>query len=669
MRADAIGLFWEDVEVTASGKRNVVRVMPEIPPTTWEPLRDLPNLERASVITVDVETKDISMEAGHGPGWARKGGGHIAGIAVGADDDGRWYFPMRHSIEPETNYEPERILGWAREQFGRKEQPKVGANLTYDLGWLRQEGVTVRGDLYDVQFAEALLDSDALVALEVLGHKYIGEGKDSFILYQWLSDFYGGKVGPTQRANIHRAPPRLVADYAVGDITLPRQVMEKQWPILHREGLWNIFRMECELIPLLIEMRFAGVTVDIKEAERVRDLLQEREKAAAKELNSLAGFEVNHDASASLAKLFDKLGLTYPRTAPSKAHPTGQPSFTKEFLNKQTHPVGGLIRKTRQYAKTRGTFVEGYILNAHIDNRIFPSIHSLKGDENGTVTGRFAMSNPNGQNLPSRDEELGPLVRGIFVPDPGHKQWRKFDWSQLQYRFLAHYAVGPGSDELRHLFNTDPRTDYHTAVQQLIKRITGIELPRKPVKNINFGFVFGMGIDKLAVTLNLPLEEATRLAETYHLGVPYVKDTLKAASEEARNWGVITTWMGRKTRFNLWSPKKWGDDRPALAYEAAVRAYGNVQRAYVHKGLNYKLQGGEGDLMKFCMLRAYKEGVFDVTGVPRLTVHDELDFSDTGEPGTAEAFDYLSHIMESSHTFRVPISVGCDVGPTWGACL
>jgi DNA polymerase I-like protein with 3'-5' exonuclease and polymerase domains len=669
MRFDAQGLFWHDVDKVKSGRDKVARVMPEIPDVPWEKLRDLPNLANASVLSIDTETNDPSIEQDLGPGWAR-GLGNIAGISVAADYDARWYFPIRHTIRPEDNYDPARILAWLSVELGRAHQPKVGANITYDCGWLRQEGVHVIGDLYDVQFAEALLDSDAFVSLEALAGKYLGEHKKGDVVFQWCSDYYGGAPTTYQRRNLWRAPGRLVAPYAIGDADMPIRIMDRQYPLLRMEGLAELFRMECDLIPLLIEMRFQGVPVDIDKATEVREKLALKEKELQVQLNAEAGFEVNVNAGDNLAKLFDKLGLEYPRTAPSRPFPNGKPSFKKEFLNTVQHPVAQLIRAVRKVYKTRTTFIESYILNSHVNGRIFPEIHPLKSDEYGTITGRFSMSNPNGQNLTSRDEEMTPLVRGCFIPFDGHKQWRKYDWSQLQYRFLAHYAIGDGSDELRHIFNTNPNADYHVTVQELIKRITGIELPRKPVKNINFGFVFGMGIAHLAEMLGLSLDKAEELAETYHTGVPYVKETLQTASKEAGEFGIVTTVLGRKTRFNLWGPagyRKGGEQQPGLPYERALREYGRVKRAYTHKALNFKLQGSEGDLMKYCMLRGWKEGVFAVTGVPLLTVHDELDFSDHGQAD--DAFEYLQHdIMERSLKFRVPIAVGCDVGPNWAAC-
>jgi DNA polymerase I-like protein with 3'-5' exonuclease and polymerase domains len=666
MRHDAVGLFWQD-----TGKERVnrthVRIQPPVPPSTWQPVRDLPNLSRAKVLTIDTETFDPDLLT-KGPGWAR-GVGHLVGVAIGADDDGRWYFPLRHETLPETNYDPGRILPWLSHELGREDQSKCGANLMYDCGWLRQEGVYVRGPLWDVQFAEALLDDSALVALEVLAQKYLGESKTGSELFSWLAAYCGGKADAKQRANIHKAPACLAAPYALGDIDLPPRIMAKQWPLLEQLGLTELFFMENDLIYLLIEMRMKGITVDIPRAEQVRDLLLEKENEHTAELRNLCGFEVNVDAADSLKKVFDNFGIAYPYTDPTTCNPEGLPSFTKDFLKTVQHPVASLIRKVRSVSKTRTTFVEGYTLNAHINGKVYPQFHPLRGDSNGARTGRFSSSNPNYENAPSKDEWIGPLIRSITVPDVGHPSWRSFDYSQIQYRFLAHYAVGNGAEEVRGVFRNDPEADYHKIVQDLIKRVNGMAIERKPVKNVNFGLIFGMGIDHLAEILTLPLDEAKTLLAAYHEGAPYVKSTMDAVSKEAQLFGTVRTILGRMNRFDLWEPayRKRGVELPALPLSEAVARYGNVRRAYTHKALNYKLQGSEGDLMKTAMLRCWKAGVFDVTGVPRNTVHDSLDFSD---PGNCEdAFTEVHRIMETALTISVPIRVDTKSGLNWGECL
>lgn len=661
MRFDSIGLWWEDIPSTGRGG-NIQRPMPEIPDTGWKAPTYYPNLESATALAIDTETYDPELED-YGPGWAR-GKGHIVGVSVAAyfpdHSTAKWYFPIRHETQPEDNLDPETTLSWLRDTLGNKKQPKIGANLPYDLGWLTHEGVEVKGQLIDVQFAEALLNENAKVALEILSQKYLGEGKESNLLYIWLDNWFGGGPTPKQRKWIYKAPPCLVGPYAESDAILPLQIAALQYPLLQKENLSQLFDIECRLIPLMQEMRFQGVQVDINKAEEIRDTLYVKKRVSEEKLKHLIGFEVNVNANDSLAQAFDSIGLGYGKTV------KGKPSFTKPFLAQLDHPVGDLIRQIRLYEKLAGTFVESYILNSHINGKVYCQFHQLRGDSGGTRSGRYSSSTPNLQNIPARDEELAPLIRGMFIPDFGHPFWRKYDYSQVEYRMLIHFAIGIAGDIIRAYFNQHPDTDYHVYAQEMVQKATGRFIERKPIKNINFGLIYGMGVAKLAKDLGLSKKEATALMDSYFLGVPFAKPTMDAAMEEAQKLGVITTVLGRKSRFDLWEPAKWGDEAIGLPYNQALYRYGgNIRRAYTHKALNRKLQGSAADLMKVAMLRCYEDGVFAETGVPRLTVHDELDFSDPG--GKDVAFNEMRRIMETAlPQLKVPIKADGEIGPDWG---
>jgi DNA polymerase I-like protein with 3'-5' exonuclease and polymerase domains len=662
-RFDSVGMFWQDIPST-EGKREVIRVMPAIPDTGWKKPTSFPNLSTASCISIDCETYDPELLT-HGPGWAR-GKGHLVGVSVGANGGGRWYFPMRHEVEPQDNLPPEKVLEWLRYTLATPQQPKVGANLLYDLGWLRHEGVIVKGELVDVQAAEALLNEKADVNLEALGLKYLNEGKESNLLYNWCSRYFGGKENGTQRANIYRAPPRLVGPYAESDADLPLRIAKIIYPLLEKENLTQLFKMECSLIPLLLDMRFAGVRVNLNKAEELKEVLTARIKEEHYKLRLITGFDVDINSSGSLSRAFDKIGLRYEKTD------KGNASFTKKFLEGVNHPLANHIREIRKCDKLRGTFIESYILDSNIGGIVHGQFHPLRGDESGTRSGRFSSSTPNLQNIPSRDDELAPMIRGLFIPDEGHVAWRKYDYSQIEYRFLIHFAVGQGSEEVRAHFNSHPETDYHDMALDLVAPQAGWDITskelrkhwRRPIKNINFGLIYGMGVDKLSGDLGLTRTQGKELFAAYHKGVPFAKATMDACSGEAQTTGAITTFLGRKSRFDFWEPTKWNADTIPLPYDQAIMRYGSIRRAHTHKALNRRLQGSAADQMKVAMIRCYEAGVFSETGTPRLTVHDELDFSDPG--GKSEAYKEMKHIMETALPLRIPVRVDGDIGADWG---
>lgn len=663
MRFDSIGMFWQDMPTSRKhSERELIR--PPVPETGWRAPTEFPNLTAAAVLSLDTETFDPGLLES-GPGWAR-GVGHIVGFSVGAKaadgQIGKWYFPIRHEDTPEDNLDPDQCLAWLRDQVG-DQRPKVGANLMYDIGWLAQEQVFVKGPLFDVQHAEALLDERARVGLDVLADKYLGQHKETSLLYQWCSDYYGGPVSERQRKNIYRSPPSLVGPYGESDASLPLEIMEKQWPLLAAEGLLDLFSMECRLIPLLVAMRFAGVAVDLARAEEYYERLGEQVKVIEGSLKDDVGFHMNVNAPDDLARAFDLHGIPYGRTPPSNAFPDGQPSFTAGFLSSVQHPLAQKVVDIRQREKLRGTFIKSYILDNHVNGMVYGTFNQLRGEKGGTRSGRFSSDSPNLQNIPIRTE-IGKEIRRLFVKDRGHVTWRKYDYSQIEYRMLAHFALGPGADELRATYNNDPNIDYHNLVHDLIFAMTGIDLIRGHTKNMNFGLIYGLGEPALAGQLGLDLGPAKKLFEAYHTGAPFAKATMKATMEEAQRYGVITTILNRKSRFDRWEPAAWGATGIPLAYEAAKSKYGNIKRASTHKALNRRLQGSAADLMKMAMLICYESGIFDETGVPRLTVHDELDFSDPG--GKDKAFDEMQHVLETAIPLRIPVRADYEKGDNWG---
>ncbi len=514
--------------------------------------------------------------------------------------------------------------------------------------------MNVSGKLYDVQFAEALIDENSKVNLEALGRKYCGIGKEVDILKEWCMGYYGGGQ-KSWRKDVHRAPVSLVGAYGEMDAALPLMVIKEQFPILANEGLLDLFEMECKLIRILIDMRFAGVSIDIPYAEKLRDKLVLDVKEVQDRVDKMAGFAVNVNASDSLAKAFRHLSLDFPLTE------KGAPSFVKEFLENHDHEFANAVTELRGIEKLRGTFVEGYLLGSHVNGKVHGSFHPLMGTEGGAKTGRFSSSDPNLQNIPVRH---GKEVRRSFIYDAGHKQWRKYDYSQIEYRFLAHFAVGEGADVIRQRYADDPNTDYHQAIIELIVALTTVLLERGPAKNINFGLVYGMGLDKLAKDLKLAVAHAKELLKAYHKGVPFVKTTMQAVSDFANENGYNLTILGRRTRFNLWEPDGYNKKGVGMPYDQAIARYGQVKRANLYKALNYKLQGSAADMMKAGMVKCYEDGIFDVTGIPRLTVHDELDFSDTGN--SEEAFKEMRHIMQTIIPLKVPVVCDLEIGANWG---
>jgi len=675
------GLFYKD----SAKIRNKLKKSPEfwgpmptIENTGWQPPREFPNLSAAKVIGFDTETYDPElMDAG--PGWGR-GRGHIVGASIAVEDGTSWYFPMRHGILPsgkqiltpehaQMNMDPEQVLRFLRHTLDN-DKPKVGANVIYDVGWLAWEGVNVGGKIYDVQFAEALLNSEEPdVSLESLGRRYLNEGKDSDEMYHWLGRWNGKAPTSSQRAYLYITPPCLAGPYAEADASLPIRVLNNQWAEMDRRGVLDLFDLECRSVPLLVKMRLKGSPVNINKAEQVHGELSARATALKKQIDETVGTEVSPNSPQSMQKAFNALGIPIPKKL-SKTTGEMAVSFDKKLLGSIDHPFVKLVLEHKGLLKVRDTFIQSYIIDKNVNGRLFCTFHPLKSDEGGTRSGRFASSDPNLQNIPVRTEE-GKLVRSIFDGTIYGNRWRSFDYSSVEYRLLVHFAVGPGSDEVRALFANDPTLDYHQIVADIINASTNLGIKRGPAKTINFGIVYGMSGPALAGNLGLEMAEAKRLLNTYHEAIPYAKETMNACAGEVDATGMVRTILNRASDFNKWEKKGYDEQgRRSMAYEEACREFGryNIERSEKHKALNRKLQGSAADVMKMAMVGAYEAGLFadDACGVPSLTVHDELNWEDKGDEDNP-AWGEMKRYMENcaAHLLRVPLLVDGGVGPTW----
>jgi DNA polymerase I-like protein with 3'-5' exonuclease and polymerase domains len=655
-------LLWPEQLPTSNGKRWKPNPMPRVPKTGWKPCDNFPSLANAKAIAVDVETWDPEIED-MGPGWGR-GKGHIIGISLATDDGFNKYFPIRHTVG--FNHDPAQTIRYVREQLSRAHQPKVGHNVLYDAGWLAHEGMPIVGQIHDTWTAEKLIDHSSSAALEEVAQRYLGEGKSSDALYDWAWQAWGrGTPKPQDKRkiamkNLSKIPAELVGFYAESDTALPLGILPLQFAKLEELGLMEVYQLECDLIPLLVQMRLAGVSVDLDAAERAFDNFGDEIQKIQREVDVFAGFEVNTGSAQELAKVFDRLRIRYPRT-----EKTGAPSFKGEFLKTVEHPVAAKIMELEELKKFQSTFIKGQILDAHVNGKVYCTFNPLRA-----VTGRFSCSSPNLQQTPSRSE-LSKPVKACFIPDLGHAEWRDYDFSSIESRLLAHFAVGQGAKELRREYNQNPDTDYHTWTQSMIKRVVGLELNRKHVKNVNFAGIYGASEKKLQSMMGLTDEEATTFFEAYHSGLPFVRETTDHLSRLAEEHGHTRTILGRRAVFDHWEPKfsPRGAPRPvALPFDNAVRAYGpNIKRSHLHKAANYTIQGSAADLIKKGMVECFTSGIFDVIGVPRLTIHDALEFSVANvTPEVEQGFREMRHVLENAIKFRIPIRLDGHKGPNWG---
>jgi DNA polymerase I-like protein with 3'-5' exonuclease and polymerase domains len=610
--------------------------------TDWNIPSGFPDLTGYSEVAVDLETYDPNIKT-LGPGWARKDG-HIIGIAVAAGEY-KGYFPMRH--ENGHNLDAKMVIKWIKKQMSIPEMKVIMHNATYDAGWLRAEGVEIKGEIIDTMITGALVDENRWsFGLDAMARDYIQMRKQEKLLQAAAKEW-----GVDPKSGMYKLPPKYVGAYAEQDAVATLQLWQALKIELEKQDLWSIWRLETGLIPCLLDMRSKGVRVDLDKAEQNKRIIRKETDSLRMVIKKESGMDVDIWAAASIQKMFEKMNMDFPVTE------KGSPSFTKSYLNSHEAKVCQALVRLREFDKADSTFIDSILRHEH-NGRIHTELHSTRRDEGGTVTGRFSASNPNLQQIPARDKELKRLIRGLFIPEDGCK-WGSFDYSSQEPRLLVHFAANmpdimrdPVVDTIVEEFNTGD-VDLH----QMVADLAGIT--RKQAKTVNLGIMYGMGVGKLADQLAISADEAKGLIDRHHQKVPFVKQLATAASNRAGDKGQIRTLLGRLCRFDLWEPSTFGYNKP-MNFEEANKKYGGMgklRRAFTYKALNRLIQGSAADQTKKAMLDCYEAGL-----TPMLTVHDELCFNVEGQ----EQATQIKEIMETGVPLKVPSKIDVDIQDDWG---
>ena len=605
--------------------------------TEWNEPEEYPDLRKYDEIAIDLETRDPDLKS-KGSG-SIIGNGEVVGIAV-AVPGRKFYFPIAHGSGP--NMDRKRTLKWFKDVC-ESDAIKIFHNAMYDVCWIRSMGLKINGQIVDTMIAASLIDENRFrFDLNSLSWDYLGHGKNETALNEEAKS-----RGLDPKADMWKLPAMYVGSYAEKDAELTLEL----WQIFKKELLHqdveSIFELETDLFPCLVDMRFLGVRVDAQRAHTLKQQLTSQEEELLHQIKKETGVEVQLMAARSVAKVFDKLGLPYERTAKSQA-----PSFTKNFISNHEHPVVRMIAQAREVNKAHTTFIDTIIKHEH-KGRIHADINQIRSDQGGTVTGRFSYSNPNLQQLPARNKDLGPMIRSIFIPEKGHR-WGSFDYSQQEPRLVVHYAAlhkFPSVNDVIDNYENDTSTDFHQVVADMAK------IPRSQAKVINLGLFYGMGKAKLQAELGVSKDKAVELFDQYHAKVPFVKQLMNSASNRAQERGQIRTLLGRLCRFHLWEPNQFGMHK-ALPHEEALQEHGpGIRRAFTYKALNKLIQGSAADMTKKAMLDLYKNGI-----IAHVQIHDELCISVKDQ----EQAKQIVEIMQDAVTLEVPNKVDCELADTWG---
>jgi DNA polymerase I-like protein with 3'-5' exonuclease and polymerase domains len=673
---------------------------------------DMPDdldLQDVDTVAIDIETYDPNLKT-KGLGAIRKDG-FITGVAVATGKD-TVYFGLHHS-DKTTSKEEEKEF-W--DQLNKKllQNPniiKVFHNAIYDVCWLRSvTGKMLKGRLVDTMVAASVIDENRFkYSLDALSKDYLNDSKYKYDLYEKAA--IEGIKDPM--SNMHKLSYDLVKVYAKQDVDLTL----KLWNLFNKKldktlytkaennkvyTCRNIFELETRLFPCLVDMKFKGVRIDTQKLEHLGKRLRRRRDNLLSIIKKHTGLKLQLWAATSIKQLLDNRKITKFEKTPK----SGMPKLPKDFLKTHEDRFLRMVSKAREADKAVNTFIEG--LKSYIyKGRIHADINQIKGDGGGTVTGRFSMSNPNLQQIPSKGY-IGKKMRQLFIPEEGHT-WGSFDYSQQEPRIVVHYAIKHGlseTEDLKEKFDDD-KADFHQVVADMAK------ISRKQAKTINLGLFYGMGKGKLQAELNLDKAQAKTLFDTYHRKVPFVKELSDNLIRFAAKHKLIFTledrfcrfdkyesvnkrWDNNKRKFQEWDPEaveikqsdgkiKYKGDwitpklftreeawtKFKLLFNAKskekVEQLTEEQRqdwfknyfspAFTYKALNRLVQGSAADMTKKAMVLLYEKGI-----VPHIQIHDELCVSIKDQ----ETRNTIQKIMETAITLEINNKVDYEEGTNWG---
>lgn len=635
----------------------------------WAPpkLAELPSWADAKRVAVDVETCDPQIKE-LGPGVRR--GAFIAGIAIAIEDGPSAYLPIAH--EGGDNLNAVQVVRYLQEQARAFRGEVVGMNLPYDLDFLEEMGVIfpeVRG-FRDVGVAEPLIDElQRGWELSDIAHRHGLEGKREDHI-QAAAERWG--LDP--KAEIWRLPARHVADYAVGDVELPLRLLRRQELEIERQELWDVWNLECDVLPITVRMRRRGIRIDVDRLDQIATWAHGQEEDLLTKVKEVTGVEIPPADIAKkdlIARAIEATGYKLPKTA------TGLPKTDRDTLEAIDHDVPRWIVRAKKFHKMGYDFV-GSIHRHLVGDRIHCTTRQIRGtpdgrtDENGVAFGRTSCVDPNLQQQynPEKEPEISGMWRGIFRPDEDGL-WASGDYSAQEPRWAVHYAAltdCDGAREMAENWRADPEMCLHTAMATLIGRpcrsCDGVGCgkckksgyARSDAKAIYLGLSYGMGGAKLCRSLGLPTdivkrrgrrrevpgEEGENLLRQFDELVPFIRQLARRADRRAQTHGYIRTYSGRRCRFPV---NPWKSRGEYVVYDDT------------RKALNRLIQGSSADQMKMALVAAERAG-----HPIQLIVHDEMNLT-VDSPDRAEE---VKRIMEETVELLVPTIAGMGVGSSWG---
>ena len=512
---------------------------------------------------------------------------------------------------------------------------KNGQELTEDYVFLKERGISIQGIDYDIEVAAYDLNpSGGKQKIEELAVTYLNLDIHAFETDEKQEQ-------ETQMTLFATAPEEKEEDLGQKEAFVA-YVIGKSKPVLlqklEEDEMLSLFQeVEMPLVCVLGEMQYNGMKVNREVLNQFGDEMKQKIEELTKEIYEQCGEEFNINSTQQLGKiLFEKLKLPV-----YKKNKTGYATDVEvlEKLKKE-HPVIESILEYRRVMKLNSTYVDGLIPCINPETgRIHSSFHQTI-----TATGRISSTEPNLQNIPTR-EELGKNIRKAFVPEEGYV-YIDADYSQIELRVLAH--ISEDETMIQAFLHGE---DIH---KQAASKVLGIPIKevtkeqRSSAKAVNFGIVYGISDYGLSEQLGIPVKEAKKYIEQYLEKYTGIQKFMENIVEVAKEKGYVETMFHRRRYI------------PELkSNNYMVRQFG------ARAAMNTPIQGTAADIMKLAMIHVYqelKEKKMDAKLI--LQVHDEL-MIECRESQKEEVKEILKKSMENVILLKVPLEADLSEANSW----
>ena len=551
----------------------------------------------------------------------------LVGISFSLQAHTGYYLPLDDSLPDSL-----RKLLKFKAVFENENISKIGHNLKFDILFLHQYKIYVRGNLFDTMLVHYLLHPEQNHKLDNLARKYFNY---SPIPIENLI----GRKGVAQ-LNMKNIPLAEISEYACEDSDLTWQLKEILQPQLVENKISDLyFNLEARLLKVLIDVELNGFKIDVNYLKYYSNILANDIISIENEIYKLAEQRFNLASPKQLGEvLFEKMKIPYDgKLTKTKQYSTAEETL---LLLTENHPIISLILDYRGLTKLQSTYVETL---PKMVNEATGKIHT-SFNQSLAVTGRLSSSNPNLQNIPIRDAR-GREIRKAFIASEGCVILSA-DYSQIELRLMAHMSSDAAMIEA---FSNN--ADIHTSTAAKVFKISVEEVTREQrskAKTANFGIIYGITAFGLSQRMNIGRKEASDLIQEYFKTFPGVKQYMSDITAYAREHGYVQTLLGRRR------------------YLADINSQNAVVRGMAERNaINAPIQGTAADVIKKAMIAIYE--AFERENLQSkmiLQVHDELVF-DVLKNELEMVKAIVKHEMEKAMQLSVPLLVEMGTGNNW----